>query len=46
MGSTGGESLAELMLEMGKLSRRPMETTASVSEASISAGLGGRLEQL
>lgn len=44
MSSTVGESLAELMLEMSKLSRRPMETTASVSEASISVGLGGRLE--
>lgn len=37
-GQRRGENLAELMLEMGKLSRRPMETTASVSEASISAG--------
>lgn len=44
MGSMVGESLAELMLETRRLTRRPMEATAGVSEASISMGLGGCLE--
>lgn len=44
MSSMVGESLAELMLETRRLARRPMEATASVSEASIRAGLGSRLE--